>query len=47
MLILEGYGLTETNSLTTINRADKYKFGTVGRCCIQTFFSRLPAMARF
>ena len=31
MLILEGYGLTETNSLTSVNRADKYKFGTVGQ----------------
>ena len=30
MLILEGYGLTETNSLTTINRVNKYKFGSVG-----------------
>jgi long-chain acyl-CoA synthetase len=30
MLILEGYGLTETNSLTSINREGKYKFGTVG-----------------
>ncbi len=31
MLILEGYGLTETNSLTSINRVDAYKFGTVGK----------------
>lgn len=31
MLILEGYGLTETNSLTSINRLDAYKFGTVGK----------------
>jgi long-chain acyl-CoA synthetase len=31
MLILEGYGLTETNSLTSINRTDAYKFGTVGK----------------
>ncbi len=31
MLILEGYGLTETNSLTSINQVDGYKFGTVGK----------------
>lgn len=31
MLILEGYGLTETNSFTSVNRIDSYKFGAVGK----------------
>jgi len=31
VLVIEGYGLTETATIAACNRQDKYKFGTVGK----------------
>jgi long-chain acyl-CoA synthetase len=42
VLILEGYGLTETSTVTAVNRLGRYKFGTVGKALPGTEIRTAP-----
>jgi long-chain acyl-CoA synthetase len=42
ILVLEGYGLTETSAGSAVNRPDRFKFGTVGLAFPGTRFMTAP-----